>query len=125
MSKKERSSPTPSATLYTIGTRKTGNDGNTWIITQNINGTKRWKLYKNVSKKRIKSLNNFGFIPVYEKKLDKIMELHKPIYDKIKKYIIPELNKLGINTYLIPLPLSENGYYFTDYAPEYITEVYK
>jgi hypothetical protein len=41
-----RPSPTQSATLYTIGTKKTGNDGNTWIITQNVNGTKRWKLYK-------------------------------------------------------------------------------
>jgi hypothetical protein len=97
-----RPSPTQSATLYTIGTKKTGNDGNTWIITQNVNGTKRWKLYKKVSKKiskkvskkiskkeskkiskkEIKSLNHFGFTPVYEKKLDKIMETHnKVIYD--------------------------------------------
>jgi hypothetical protein len=128
-----RPSPTQSATLYTIGTKKTGNDGNTWIITQNVNGTKRWKLYKKVSKKiskkiskkKIKSLNNFGFTPVYEKNLDKIMETHnKVIYDKIKKNIIPELNKLGIETYIVPLPLSKNGHYFTDYASEYIKEVY-
>jgi hypothetical protein len=144
-----RPSPSQSATLYTVGTKKTGNDGNTWIITQNVNGTKRWKLYKKVSKKiskkeskkvskkiskkeskkvskkKIKSLNNFGFTPVYEKKLDKIMEKHnKVIYDKIKKNIIPELNKLGIETYIVPLPLSKNGHYFTDYAPEYIHEVY-
>jgi hypothetical protein len=140
-----RPSPTQSATLYTVGTKKTGNDGNTWIITQNVNGIKRWKLYKKVSKKifkkvskkiskkvskkvskkGIKSLNNFVFTPVYEKKLDKIMETHnKVIYDKIKKNIIPELNKLGIETYIVPLPLSKNGHYFTDYAPEYIKEVY-
>ena len=140
-----RPSPTQSATLYTVGTKKTGNDGNTWIITQNVNGTKRWKLYKKVSKKvskksskkeskkiskkiskkEIKSLNHFGFTPVFEKKLDKIMELHnKVIYDKIKKNIIPELNKLGIETYIVPLPLSKEGHYFTDYAPEYIKEVY-
>ena len=128
-----RPSPTQSATLYTTGTKKTGNDGNTWIITQNVNGTKRWKLYKKVSKKiskkeskkEIKSLNHFGFTPVFEKKLDKIMEKHNNVvYDKIKKNIIPELNKLGIETYIVPLPLSENGYYFTDYASEYIKEVY-
>jgi hypothetical protein len=136
-----RPSPSQSATLYTVGTKKTGNDGNTWIITENVNGTKRWKLYKKVSKKvskkiskkeskkiskkEIKSLNNFGFTPVYEKKLDKIMEKHnKVIYDKIKKNIIPELNKLGIEAYIVPLPLSKNGHYFTDYAPEYIKEVY-
>jgi hypothetical protein len=140
-----RPSPTQSATLYTIGTKKTGNDGNTWIITENVNGTKRWKLYKKVSKKvskksskkelkkiskksskkEIKSLNHFGFTPVFEKKLDKIMETHnKVVYDKIKKNIIPELNKLGIETYIVPLPLSKNGHYFTDYASEYIREVY-
>jgi hypothetical protein len=67
-----RPSPSQSATLYIVGTKKTGNDDNTWIITQNVNGTKRWKLYKKVSKKiskkEIKSLNHFGFTPVYEKK---------------------------------------------------------
>ena len=132
-----RPSPTQSATLYTTGTKKTGNDGNTWIITQNVNGTKRWKLYKKVSKKiskkiskkvskkEIKSLNNFGFTPVFEKKLDKIMESYNNVvYDKIKKNIIPELNKLNIEAYIVPLPLSENGYYFTDYASEYINKVY-
>jgi len=132
-----RPSPSQSATLYKVGTKKTGNDGNTWIITENVNGTKRWKLYKKVSKKEskkvskkiskkeIKSLNNFGFTPVFEKKLDKIMESYnKVIYDKLKNNIIPELNKLGIETYLVPLPLSKSGHYFTDYAPEYIREVY-
>ncbi len=39
------------------------------------------------------------------------------IYDKIKN-IISELNKLGIETYIVPLPLSKNGNYFTDYAPD-------
>ena len=73
----------------------------------------------------INSLNNFCFTPVFEKKLDKIMETHnKVIYDKIKKNIIPELNKLNIEAYIVPLPISENGYYFTDYAPEYINKVY-
>jgi len=136
-----RPSPSQSATLYKVGTKKTGNDGNTWIITENVNGTKRWKLYKKVSKKiskkeskkvskkiskkEIKSLNNFGFTPVFEKKLDKIMESYnKVIYDKLKNNIIPELNRLGIETYLVPLPLSKSGHYFTDYAPEYIREVY-
>jgi len=160
-----RPSPSQSATLYKVGTKKTGNDGNTWIITENVNGTKRWKLYKKVSKKiskkeskkvskkiskkeskkvskkiskkeskkvskkiskkEIKSLNNFGFTPVFEKKLDKIMESYnKVIYNKLKNNIIPELNKLGIETYLVPLPLSKSGHYFTDYAPEYIREVY-
>ena len=46
MSKKNRPSPSESATLYKVGTKKTGNDGNTWIIVENKNGVKRWKLYR-------------------------------------------------------------------------------
>jgi hypothetical protein len=39
-------SPTESATLYKLGTKKIGNDGNKWIIVENKDGVKRWKLYK-------------------------------------------------------------------------------
>ena len=42
----ERKSPTQSATLYKVGTKKKGNDGNTWIVVMNKNRVKRWKLYK-------------------------------------------------------------------------------
>ena len=45
----ERKSPTQSATLYKVGTKKKGNDNNTWIITENKNGVKKWILYKKVS----------------------------------------------------------------------------
>ena len=41
----ERKSPLKSATLYKIGTKKTGNDGNMWIVETNINKVKRWVLY--------------------------------------------------------------------------------
>lgn len=41
-----RPSPTDSATLYKIGTKKKGNDNNMWIVVKNVNGIKRWKLYK-------------------------------------------------------------------------------
>lgn len=42
----DRKSPEQSATLYKVGTKKTGNDGNIWIITENKNGIKRWQLFK-------------------------------------------------------------------------------
>jgi len=41
--KKGRKGPTESATLFNVGTRKTGNDGNMWEVVTNKNGTKRWK----------------------------------------------------------------------------------
>jgi hypothetical protein len=42
--KKERPSPSKSATLFKIGTKKKGNDGNTWVIKETKNKTKRWGL---------------------------------------------------------------------------------
>lgn len=41
-----RQSPEQSATLYKIGTKKKGNDGNIWIVVENKNGVKRWKLHR-------------------------------------------------------------------------------
>lgn len=40
--KKNRPSPSESATLFNEGTEKKGNDGNIWIIKKNKNGVKRW-----------------------------------------------------------------------------------
>ena len=42
----KRPLPTESATLYKVGIKKIGSDGNKWIIAENKNGIKRWKLYK-------------------------------------------------------------------------------
>ena len=46
-SKKKRPSPSESATLFNIGTKKIGNDGNEWIIKENKNGVKKWSIIKN------------------------------------------------------------------------------
>jgi hypothetical protein len=60
-SKTTRKSPEQSATLYKVGTKKTGNDGNTWIIDETNTGVKRWKLFRkkinpnNKSKSKSKS----------------------------------------------------------------------
>lgn len=54
---KIRKSPTESATLYKLGTKKKGNDGNLWVIAENINGIKRWKLNRKVSKKISKKVS--------------------------------------------------------------------
>jgi hypothetical protein len=42
LKKKDRPSPSESATLFDIGTKKIGNDGNEWIIKENKNGVKKW-----------------------------------------------------------------------------------
>ena len=47
-----RKGPTASATIFPVGTEKTGNDGNKWVIVKNKNGVKRWqKLSSKVSSK--------------------------------------------------------------------------
>ncbi|ARF09823.1 hypothetical protein Indivirus_3_72 [Indivirus ILV1] len=43
---KARPSPSASATGFSVGTIKVGNDKNKWIIVEDKNGTKRWKLHK-------------------------------------------------------------------------------
>ena len=41
--KKNRPSPSESATKYSIATTKKGNDKNVWIIMETKNGIKKWK----------------------------------------------------------------------------------
>lgn len=48
--KKQRQGPIESATLFSIGTVKTGNDGNKWVIIESITGIHRWKQLKNNNK---------------------------------------------------------------------------
>jgi hypothetical protein len=40
--KSNRPSPSVSATLFALGTQRTGNDGNMWVIKQTPKGVKRW-----------------------------------------------------------------------------------
>ena len=40
--KSNRPSPSQSATLFKVGTKKKGNDGNMWIVKKNKNGVNRW-----------------------------------------------------------------------------------
>lgn len=43
---KTRKSPSKSATIYKVGTKKTGNDGNKWTVVKDVNGVKKWIMYK-------------------------------------------------------------------------------
>jgi hypothetical protein len=54
-SRKQRKAPTASATLFPVGTVRTGNDGNKWMIEENKNGVHRWV---RVQKKKTRKLRN-------------------------------------------------------------------
>ena len=57
-----RKGPEESATLFSVGIKKKGNDGNMWMIVKNKNGVKRWQksLFK---KKRTKKKKRVGKSP--------------------------------------------------------------
>jgi hypothetical protein len=122
---KERKSPTKSATLYNVGTIKTGNDGNKYIIVENKNGIKKWQKHKNVTKK-----NNTNSLDIYKIKILDEVELNKialknKTYQILTQKVIPEINDLKIKTFIVPLPLSETNLYWSDYfPPTYIQKIY-
>lgn len=123
-----RKSPTASATLYKIGTKKTGNDGNTWIIVENKNGIKRWQLYKKSVKKEAKPnpdeelfVGEMYGTPLlkYSKTnmkhwMRKCSENQKNNILSIINKILPSIEKLGVKVYLLPIVLAEGNYFFVD-----------
>ena len=44
-----RKSPAVSATIFGVGMKMLGNDGNMWIIVENCKGIKRWQKLKAIS----------------------------------------------------------------------------
>jgi hypothetical protein len=79
-----RKGPEESATMFSIGIKKKGNDGNIWSIVKNKNGVKRWKKTQKKRKKTNKTrkifkskLKNVG----HEKKISvKILKSFKKKY---------------------------------------------
>ena len=65
--KKNRKSPEESATKFSVGTIKKGNDGNNWIIIETKNKTHRWKKLDNSNNKTIKKSKS-KFIHKFSKK---------------------------------------------------------
>lgn len=141
----ERKGPTESATLYKIGTKKTGNDGNKWIVSENINGIKRWKIFKKISKKSSKKTSRKTIVVKKATKRKSKMGKYPPLvyYDmpkikqnnwdlwlelltlKQKEYIYKirksydELKKININSIEVILTLSNSNIYWGDYAWDY------
>jgi hypothetical protein len=54
-----RKGPQQSATMFSIGIKKKGNDGNIWSIVKNKNGVKRWKKTQKKRKKTNKTRKIF------------------------------------------------------------------
>ena len=71
-----RKGPEKSAKKFSIGTRKKGNDGNTWVITTTRNGVNRWQRTKQSKKRRTRK--------IFKSKKGKITS--KILFELKKKY---------------------------------------
>ena len=80
--KKNRKSPSQSATLYEEGIIEKGNDKQLWVVKKNKNNTKRWVPYH--------SAEIFGYTPLTAKILKK--NINKPIivFERQFKYDFPK-----------------------------------
>ena len=133
MSTKTRYSPSESATLYEIGTFMTGNDKNTWIVTQNKNGVKRWKLYVKQPTKEDVLKDSFSHLDLYDipkikqndwkKWLENKNSSTKKIIEKLIN-LKKDLRKINIFLEFVGLPLSSNGIYWMDYPTDWLNEKY-
>jgi hypothetical protein len=92
--KSERKSPYQSATLYKVGTIKTGNDGNKWIVKVNKIGVKQWKLYK-----KAKFPNKIHSIKKFDKIASQVAvdNIDDPVYKWIKN---KQINDHNFDNYL-------------------------
>ena len=55
---KKRKGPQESATKFSVGTKKKGNDGNMWLIVADKNGTHRWKKLSGKTQKNRSTKHN-------------------------------------------------------------------
>ena len=120
-----------------------GNDDNTWIVKENINGVKRWARHqdkpKSKSKSKSKGANKkesahkiklydfYNIVHVTDTKFKNVVNNSTPIIkktlQKLNKFV-KDVCKLGKLTDIIPLPLSKTGQYWVDYPHDYITDKY-
>ena len=56
-----RQGPSSSATLFAVGTIRTGNDGNKWIIESNKNGVRRWVRKAVTRRNKVKTMDQSSF----------------------------------------------------------------
>jgi len=148
-----RKSPTESATLYKVGTKKIGNDGNKWIIVENKNNVKKWQKYKRrikdsfkeeekktsvkpikkrVSKKiLLKNVKTTDFYDLpkmkknnWNKWLENLTSDQKKYVDKVRNSYKSIEKETDIIVIEVILPVSNGGYYFIDYIWDYAKELH-
>ena len=103
-----------------------GLDGNEWKVIETKNGYKRWIKLKKTDNF---SLENFYDIPkiidsndldlIIKKESKNIINIFKILNDSI----IPEIKKLNKYTNIVPIPISNNDIYWSDYPDSYLNNI--
>jgi hypothetical protein len=75
-----RKSPSVSATLYQVGTKKTGNDGNLWIIVRDSRGVQRWQKYRGLENKYQESQSE----PKIEPKMTNLNDVYEDLRSRFR-----------------------------------------
>ena len=108
-----------------IGVIKKGLDGKDWIVILDKNNIKRWVKHKsNNIELNFLTLEMFfqlTVIPPY--KVYNYLNKNAVMTD-LKKKIIPVIKSNNIKFYIVPLPLSNNNIYWSDYAHSYLNKFY-
>jgi hypothetical protein len=137
-----RLSPSESATLYKVGTKKKGNDGNTWIIVVNKNNIKRWQLYKKTqvdikvkpNDTKIKALDLYATVkPIIQKSnwtkiMKRVTPYEKEFINKIRALYKTITKETGVNIIEVLLPLNygiHNISHAWDYAEDKIPDLWE
>ena len=80
-----RNGPTESATKFSIGTKKLGNDGNMWIIIATVSGIHRWKkLAKKETKTKKRKTKKVSTKVTTKKSTDVSIEMLKQMKKKYR-----------------------------------------
>lgn len=112
---KSRPSPSESATLFKIGTKKQGNDGNIWIVIGTSTGVKRWKKINDNNKyiqvndsEQCIDTNKKDIIDLTTFKNFKFFRNNSEIVGKIKCYIDLDENLMYIKLKSKYVPEADN-----------------
>lgn len=126
-----RKGPEKSATLYKIGTVKTGNDGNKWIVKASKNQIHKWILYKKTTRSNSSTgKKQYTASMLFAEKKNKSNNWYKKL-NKENKFFIDTLRKsykdfksLGVIVYEYILHESVNNIFFIDEPWDAFVEKY-
>ena len=93
--KKIRQGPTESATLFSEGTTKMGNDGNMWIIVVTESGVHRWSRIKNQTSKPGKPNSKSGKT---NKTIKNKTSFYEPVKDTSQEALIKMTKKYHVTS---------------------------